>query len=787
MEQRLSAARPIFLNGLEDRLNVQAGFRRDLTLDRLPHSAVLQLAARSFYRLYVNGTLVMHGPARTAHGRLRVEELDLLPWLRQGENALAVELTASVGCLGGYSNDCTAESSMLLAQLDLDGETVLATDADWDAVRLTQRVEYSDKMSHCRQNSEIYHLDEDYTAWRTARPGDGSLKTLQWEKAAICAAPRPQLLTRPMPYPSLEKQGNAALLAVYGTRIDSTIPCEGPWFAEAMYPDYYKKIAEHPLLDYVRAAEGECHALAHRMADGVCFTDVPAGEDPAALFDLGALRLGFIGFTVTCAQPGVLDIVHLEYLHEKKTDCLDGANPVTRLYLPAGTWSFLTMEPALVRYLEFYFRGCGSCSVTDIHVREYCYPARPHASFRCDDEDINRIFEAACLTLRLNTLDIFMDCPERERGGWLCDSLWTSRGAALLLDDLSVERAFLENFLLAPYGDGIGSANNFFPEVYPGSKKPGAPSITTWSFWLMLELAEYVERSGDLDLALTHEKRVRDFVDGSRRYIGSSGLLQDMPFIFVDWSQSNDFENTQPVSTAANALYAFMLQRLAQLYHEPEWDALGKKMRGILRAALAGENGEKMGSISLLPDSLSVEPDGSLKGKSCFSESCQYTALWAHLFEKDEVPQLARNVVRCMGTAPLAAPNTSVGPAQLFIGLCIRMDLLAQWGEKKALLREMRAIYLPQLRDGPGTLWEVRNPVNSSRCHGFNAHAGVHLLRDFLGIDIPKVFDLDTRRTLTPQEQQISAQRPADLCGLEWMRGAVETAGGLVTREIFAE
>ena len=787
MEQWLNAARPIFLNGLENRLNVQAGFRRDLILDRLPHSAVLQLAARSFYRLYVNGTLVMHGPARTAHGYLRVEELDLLPYLRQGKNALAVELTASVGCLGGYSNDCTAESSMLLAQLLLDGETVLATDADWDAVRLTQRVEYSDKMSHCRQNSEIYHLDEDYTAWRTALPGGGSLKTLQWEKAAVCAAPRPQLLSRPMPYPSLEKQGDAALIAMYGTHIDGTIPCEGPWFAEAMYPDYYKNVAEHPLLDYVRTVEGECHAAAHRTADGVSFADAPAGEDPAALFDLGALRLGFVGFTVTCTQPGVLDIAHLEYLHEKKTDCLDGANPVTRLYLPAGTWSFLTMEPALVRYLEFYFRGCGECSVTDIHVREYCYPTLPHAAFRCEDEDINRIFEAAYRTLRLNTLDIFMDCPERERGGWLCDSLWTSRGAALLLGDLSVERAFLENFLLAPYGDGVGSANNFFPEVYPGAKKPGAPSITTWSFWLMLELVEYVERSGDLAFALAHEKRVRDFVDGSRRYIGSSGLLQDMPFIFVDWSQSNNFENTQPVSTAANALYAFMLQRLAQLYHEPEWDTLGKKMRGILRAALAGENGEKPGSLALLPDSLSVEPDGSLKGKNYFSESCQYTALWAHLFEKDEVPQLVRNVVRCMGTAPLAAPNTSVGSAQLFIGLCIRMDLLAQWGEKKALLREMRAIYLPQLKDGPGTLWEVRNPVNSSRCHGFNAHAGVHLLRDFLGIGIPQVFDLDARRTLTPQEQRASAQRPADLCGLEWMRGAVETAGGLVTREIFAD
>ena len=116
-----------------------------------------------------------------------------------------------------------------------------------------------------------------------------------------------------------------------------------------------------------------------------------------------------------------------------------------------------------------------------------------------------------------------------------------------------MEKAFLENFLLAPYGDGVGAANNFFPEVYPASKLPGAPAITTWSFWLMLELAEYVERSGDLELALTHQKRVEDFVAGSARYIGESGLLQDMPFVFIDWSQSNHPQNTLPISTAANA------------------------------------------------------------------------------------------------------------------------------------------------------------------------------------------------------------------------------------------
>lgn len=795
MENTLQQASPIFLQRLENTLNVQAGFRRDFTIARLPHKALVRITARSFYRLYVNGQLAMHGPARTAHGHLRVDEVDILRWLTPGCNCLAVETTASVGCLGGYSNDCTAESSMLLAGLWLDDAAVLYSDESWDALRLTQRAEYSEKISHCRQNAEIYRLDAAYTAWRTGTPQ--SLPALPWQKAARCTAPMPVLLPRRMPLPTLEKQGKACLTAALGAAIDRGVPCASVWF-EKQYADYYAKLTERPMLDYVQTVE---HPLPQQVQatpcaqEGVVFSNVPQGETVCALFDFGELRLGFLGLTVHCETPCLLDVVHLEFQaeNEEKSACLGATNPVTRLHLPAGTWQFLTMEPALARYVRVYFRpadaqtALGCCSVQDLHIREYCYPDTGRGSFHCSDEEVNRLYAAAYRTLRLNTLDIFMDCPERERGGWLCDSFWTARAAAMLLGDLSVEKAFLENFLLAPYGDGIGSPNNFFPEVYPGNKLPGAPSITTWSFWLMLELAEYVERSGDLALALQHSGRVEAFVEGAARYVGPSGLLENLPFIFIDWSQSNDSANTQPISTAANALYARMLQRLGQLYRRADWLAAGERVRGILRQALLQSNMGDFRSRAYFPDALKPDGNGGLKMIDRSSEACQYTILWAELFDKEEIPAIVKNVCRRMGPAPVLPHDPLVGIAELFIGLCIRQDLLAKWGESETLLRELRALYLPQLAEGPGTLWENRSLNNSSRCHGFNAHVGVLLLRELLGLDIPQAFDLDTRRALTQDEQRARMQRPAHLCGLRWMRGVVPTPFGLVSRAVSAQ
>jgi hypothetical protein len=150
-----------------------------------------------------------------------------------------------------------------------------------------------------------------------------------------------------------------------------------------------------------------------------------------------------------------------------------------------------------------------------------------------------------------------------------------------------------------------------------------------------------------------------------------------------------------------------------------------------------------------------------------------YTALWCELFTPAEAPLLYRAVRDCMGPAPRFAKDPTVGDSQLFIGLCIRLDLLARAGYYDKLYEDLLAITEPQLREGPGTIWENTAIDTSSRCHGFTAHFGVHLLRDVLGMGF-RLYDAEG-------EGDPVMEIAPHICGLRWARGTAETPEGLVS------
>ncbi|MCQ2429904.1 MAG: hypothetical protein MJ192_06210 [Clostridia bacterium] len=725
--------------------------------------AVLRITARHVYRLYINGEIVMHGPARTAHGYARVDEMDVSALLVRGLNHIAVEVMTYGDTYAGYSNDMTLNDGdgFLICELESDGTVLTATgDGTWGVCRVAARVRRTARLSHCREASEIYRLDDEYYLWRMGWLSEGHTFL------APAPAEAPVFLAHEALLPTLEDHPFTTLLD-YGTcRLDDRTVT--PLFFENN-PNYcpagfWETLTEHPLNDCRRTVDEKSAKLtATRDAEGITLS---GADDTYVLLDGGESFVGFPSVSVFCEKPGIIDIVHTELLG------LDGSvtydhNVVERLHVPAGLCEFTAMEPGLGRWIKVYFRGTGEVTIHSVSMKEYSYPDEQRGGFLCSDEDVNRVYKAARRTLLLNTLDIFMDCPDRERGGWLCDSLWTSRAAALLLSDTRVEREFLENFLLTP-ADGM--FRGFFPEAYPGNKLSykDMTGITTWTFWLMCEVCEYVGRTGDTAFRDEYAGRVAAFVEGSKTFLGKSGLLENLPWLFIDWSMSNYAEYQQPISVPANALYAYMLQKLGEVFGRPEWIAEGKRVRTILREAVAGKDARNAVHVTSIPDSLVCDGEGRLQGRGRVSETALVTTLWSGLFEPGEVPELDRLLRDTMGPAPTYPANPEIGQSQLFIGLCIRLDVLTRRGHFDQMFRDLKAIYLPQLREGPGTLWEATGMSTSSRCHGFTSHAGVHLTRDVLGMPLPDMTD----RTLTIAPH---------ICGLRWARGSQELPEGIMT------
>ncbi len=761
MEDFFSKARPIFVQENTAEPVVSCGYRADFDAPSDNAGYCLNITGRSYYRLYINGRVAAHGPARTAKGYLRVDEIDITDYVIKGHNYVAIEQISFGDAYGGYSNDNTLENGVIIFELRSvkDGCVVSFSSSATPCLRLNARRQNTERKAHCREASEIWDLDESYYTWRCGDITD--------EFHGACEIPADfTLLPRRMKYPELRKE-TRAYLTQFGTfTYDNRYV---PRFYETPSFGYREELREHVLKDLVMIREQAGKADVRFVPGGV---SLDVCGNVFLSYDLTESFVGFAGLTVKTDSDIRVDIVTTELQSTDGTIPYE-FNMCARVYVKKGEYSFLRFDPALARYIRIYITSLNGAradvTVTDVHMLTYCYPDTKNGYFMCSDDDLNRLYMAARKTLLLNTLDIFMDCPDRERGGWLCDSFWTARAAAIMLGDTSVEKAFIENFLLT---DPDLYYHAFFPSVYPGSE-PAYPAheISTWSFWLLAEICEYVKRTDDGGFILRHAERIDRFIDSTLKLKGESGLIESLPVVFVDWSQSNRRENTFPISTAANALFAFALREYAALTGNDRYkdvaDSIGKILSDAVLKAADG-NG-------LIPDSFTYE-NGALRPNGYFSEAAHFTALWSELLGAD-VPardktspayRIFRNVIDKMGPASKYRPDPNIGKSGLFIGEFIRFDMLSKLRLTDTLINELKAVYYPQLREGPGTLWENEIIETSSRCHGFCSHVGYFLTRRILGIDIP---DEQTKHFVIEPNP----------VGLRWARGTVSCKGGCLS------
>ncbi|MDI4648462.1 alpha-L-rhamnosidase C-terminal domain-containing protein [Cohnella hashimotonis] len=752
----MKLAKPIFLKGLYLEKNIQAGFRKAVRLPENSDGAcLLEITARTFYRLYVDGQLIGHGPARAAHGHARVDVLDITAVMTKGrEHMLAVELA-------GYNDPnvyVTGESSFLMAELTV-GDTVLAyTDHSWQGFRLYQRRQLTEAFSHARCLGETYDLDRSFIDWRT-----NAAEELAGRTGLEELAERPVLLPRVVPLPDLRVARNARLIAVHDTEVD-------PNLAVAAHP-HFREEADHfhafpPVVDRPSVACSQEIPLPftgiQRLDQDHHFTIQPAPGRAAALaYDFGEMNSGFIGIEFTCLEAGTLDLVFTDLLEDRGTfnPRRSGSNSVIRLNSRPGRYTFVSFEPHAFRYVKLIVRG-QTFTVHDLFTVLYQFQPPLQKAFLCNDGELNRIYEAAEKTLVMNALDVFMDCPGRERAGWLCDSYWSGRAARLMLGDTSVERAMLDNFLRS---DQAPLAEGFFPVCYPSGFANQGCFIPNWPLFLMLELDEYVCRSGDTQMLADYRQTVENLIGQFTRYENAKGLLENLPgYVFVEWSSANLEAYKSPISVGTNALYAHVLKRAGDIYRKPEWTDKADRLQSLLPSnAFTG---------SWYADSLRHDPERGLTPGSLFSEAVQYYMLRFVASERDDRPEMVRRLIEAHGpAAPQLAMDGALARANVFIGYFLRFDLLADRGEHRRLLQEMRALFSHMIDNGPGTLWE-HTWSSDSVCHGFASHAGVWLVRDILGLHAPDELNRTVRLAPHP-------------CDLKWCKGALSCQGGTISVE----
>lgn len=699
-EYAFVSAAPVWEEGAETEMNRSLVFSASVDGKG---ALSLHITGHTRYQIFVNNDFVAAGPARAGHGYFRAEEYDLTDRLTDDANSVAI-LVAGYNANSFYLTD---QPSFLCAELVRNGEVLFATGTDrgFTAAAFDGRIRKVQRFSFQRPFTEAYAL---HTGGVDAVAANGRRVTLSR------TVPK-RFIVRHSPYCE-NRELSARRIVSEGTAVRA----EGRRYHDRSIDQISDNLKGFPRDELTLCAADEVYALAQSAApcnESAENRTLPAGT--FAVYDMGKNTTGCIRLRLHAAAGTVVYAVFNERLPQQgyPDPGRDGcANVVKWTLEDDGDYDLLSFEPYTYKYMQIIALD-GDVTVRSVSQFRDTYPESALVNRKTmPDAELQAVYDAAVETFMQNATDIFMDCPSRERAGWLCDSYFTSRVEKELTGSSLVEHDFLENFLLPERF--IGLPEGMLPMCYPSDHYDGC-YIHNWAMWYVVELREYLERSGDRALIDAAKQRVYALADFTAKYENADGLLADLDsWVFVEWSEANSY--VQDVNYPTNMLYSLFLDAVGDMYGDAALADKAERLRETIR--------EKSFDGTFFVDNAEEDGRGGFINTTNRSETCQYYAFFTGTATKERYPDLWQTLLCDFGPGRKATGKyADVPESNAFIGNYLRLQILFREGLYEKLVQEIRAFFLP-MAEATGTLWE--NMTDFASCnHGFASHAAYWLNR----------------------------------------------------------
>lgn len=690
-------------------MNINVAFQNQKPLAKGVYT--IEVAARNAYRLFANTTCIHNGPSRSAHGFLQVDTMEI--HLLNEANYVTIEVVGNN--INSYC--CADEPPLFAARIHQDHHPLLETE-DFQCFFLTDRTMKVQRYSFQRCFAESYVQSHDRSAFYL---GD---KTL-FPPLEVEPVKSPKLLPRQTPYPRLET-------------IEFKQPIEsGTFYRDASKPVWRDRAIDN-ISDIFKGYSRE--SLDVNLTDDVsrfvyrkqtkAIQDKTLNANTYAVYDAQRTLTGFTQCDIEVLESAVLHLVFDEVdYQEKEVKNTDGihidfsrndSTNVIRYDLQVGKYRLLSFEPYSLRYLNVLVeKGIVKINTIGFVKFENHHMYRLHVE--TEDEEINQIVKAAQHTLAQNAVDILMDCPSRERAGWLCDAYFSAKAERLMSGDSTIERNFLLNYANAPQSPHL--PEGMIPMNYPSDPTDGI-YIANWSLWYGIELYEYYQRTNDQALIDQSWPNIAGLISYFKQYENELGLLEDLQsWVFIEWSQANEF--VAGVNTPSNMIYAYFLERMGSLYNQDALIDQAKQIKATLQAvAFEGR---------FFVDQLIRDDNHNLVKTANMSETCQYYAFFTHTATPKTHTALFDVLMKDFGfhrDARSVYPN--VHKSNAFIGNYLRLEVLRRERRYVQILKECKSYFL-YMAQRTGTLWE-HSAVFGSLNHGFASFAANLLVEALSGI-----------------------------------------------------
>lgn len=690
----------VWAEGQKNQMNRAFAFVLDLGKKQMGE---ICLSAASCYKVIADGKLMGFGPNRTAHGYARAA---VYPFNAQ---YITVEVQSHF-----VPNFCWVKREPFFA-------CVLKTESgkeyfaeDFNCFALSDRVQKVRRYSFQRGFCETYINEKDRTALYFCKP-QNAFPRVKTEKAEL-----PHLL----PSETLDP----ALSEIFAEKVIDSGYCKtSPEIA--VYVDRTETLIGTVIEGFKR---GEWQDFSTDEISRITYlSGAKSGDYAYETLDFSRIVTGIVEVEIIAGNAGEVFFAFDEILSDEKLKTIrpfrgGTANVFKWTVKKAGVYNLSAFEPYAFRYANVITSAGVKANVK---VRAYENPEAGKMLFECDDKKIEQIMEAARHTFAHNAVDLLTDCPSRERAGWLSDSFFSSVAERVFTGDNKVERAFLQNYILA---DKSGHPKGMIPRCYPADYYEEDGFIPNWSLWYILEIYKYFTQYGYDETVEKSRANVEGILNYFVDFENEFGVLEDLKgWIFVEWSAANNSDHINGINVPSNACYYASLLAAAKVYGIKGLKEKAEKVKDYLlkNAYVDG----------FFVDNLIRNEKGDIIPTENYTETCQYYMFFFKCADKHTHKELFDKMLNEYGKSDSSVSGGNpvkkqLTPSNMIYGVYMRLELLMREQKRVELLNEC-VRYFYDMTQKTGTLWE-NNTASASCDHGFASYVSRFIIYALFGFDV---------------------------------------------------
>lgn len=597
---------------------------------------VIEVAASNFYALWINGSRILDGPARSYPGDRIVDRLDVSRCLRSGKNHVAVLLLPPTG-VTGYS--CPTRNG-LYGRITV-GEQSFVTSRAWRA-RFAKWISSRAKLlSLAAGPQEHWDLQEEPEGWMNEPCEDWSAAR---ELGPEGTPPWVNLRARTIAFPV-------------------ACPLDTPliWCGE---DDRQPSRLDNPALDFATREIQENSTAANVF-----------------VFDLGSTRFFRPGIHVKSAAANTVLEFYYDTEFRDRPSVMRGFGTEKEgncdtVKLAEGKTRWQSLRARGGRFVTVRIAGDSPCEIEPEMVALE-YPFAPARKLDTPIDWLARAWEISAASIRSCATDGLVDTCARENALWTFDACVAGKAAYHTFGDAALWRHCL--WLI---GQGIDERG------IPSAIVPTSPSFMVLfdqAFRWVITCADYVRLTGDDSLVVEVIEPVRRLLEAAEGAMTTDDLFVPPGYAWhwVDWAPLDRRAYSLPV----NAVLLLAARAGTQLCVELD---VARRIASRLKPALVRFREEDGLYRDHLPAPENVMPGNDFLATppgECLERSFHGNALMATILDGEARQVIVAELVRWLGQEGNRSLTFGPGWVQILL------QPLVEAGHGEAVLEFLRSRY----------------------------------------------------------------------------------------------